>query len=256
MKVLAFYNIKGGVGKTTSAVNVAYAAARDGFRTLVCDLDAQGSASFYFKISAKGPKAKNIASGSKKIEDRIKGTNYEGLHILPSHLSYRNLAVALSEKKKSLSRLKSSLKGVGGGYDLLIIDSPASLDLEAENIFRMADIILVPLIPTTLSLNSYAMIRNFFDKKDLDTGKIRLFFALADLRKKMHRSAIEEFRDSSPEGFHTVIPYSSAVEKMGISREPLLAHGRKNKAASAYEDLWSEIREAAGLILPPTPLNR
>lgn len=253
MKVLAFYNIKGGVGKTTAAVNVAYAAGRDGFETLLCDLDAQGSASFYLKVKAKGPKAKKLTSGGKKIEDRIRGTNYARLHILPSHLSYRNLAVELSEKKKSGSRIKSSLKRVGKGYDLLIIDSPASLDLEAENIFRMADIILIPIIPTTLSVNSYTLIRDFFEKKGLDTFKIRLFFALADLRKKMHQSTIEEIKSSSPEFFHTVIPYSSAVEKMGLYREPLLARSRKIKAALAYEDLWTEIREAAGLITSPTP---
>ncbi|MFP4564130.1 MAG: ParA family protein, partial [Spirochaetia bacterium] len=200
-------------------------------------------------------KAKKLASGGKKIRDRIKDTNYEGLHILPSHLSYRDLALELNEKKKSGSRIKTSLKQAAKGYDLLIIDSPASLDLEAENIFRMADIILIPLIPTTLSLNSYTLIREFLEKQELDSVKIRLFFALADLRKKMHRSIIEEIKPSSPEFFHTVIPYSSAVEKMGLYREPFLTHSRKTKAALAYEDLWTEIREEAGLITAPIPRN-
>ena len=255
MKVIAFYNIKGGVGKTTAAVNIAYAAARDGFRTLLCDLDAQGSASNYFKITAKGPKAKKLVSGGRKIGERIRESGYEGLYILPSHISYRNLAVELSNRKKSGTRMKSSLEQAGGDYDILIVDSPATLDLEAENIFRTADLIVVPLIPTTLSVNSYALVRNFFEKKGLDGSRIRIFFALADLRRKMHRTTIEDFKNSA-EAFRTVIPYSSAVEKTGLIREPLLARSRSSRAASAYEGIWTEIREAGDLNPPPRPPNR
>ncbi len=243
MKTLAIYNMKGGVGKTTAAVNLSYLAAGDGFQTLLCDLDPQGAASYYLRVKApKKFKAKNLVKGDKKFLSAIKATNYENLDILPADFSFRNMAAVLHEKKHPVEKLKDSLEEVEDEYDLIIIDAPAGLDLEAENIFNAADIILLPLIPSTLSINTYQTITKYFHKKDLNLSKVWVFFSLADKRKKLHIETIETMRQQQSNVLFTVVPYSSAIEKMGITREPVPLKSSKSKAAISFIDLWEEIK--------------
>ena len=243
MKTVAIYSMKGGVGKTTSAVNLSYLAASSGFRTLLCDLDPQGSSSYYLRVRApKKFKAKNLVKGDDRFLSAVKGTDYENLDILPADLSFRNLATLLHEKKKPTKKLGSSLKELKDEYDLLFLDAPAGLDLEIENIFSASDIVLVPLIPTTLSINTYRMVSSFFRKKELNLSKLWLFFSLVDKRKKLHVETIETMRQQQSNLLFTWIPYSSTVEQMGVTREPVPGKHPRSKAAAAYRDLWEELK--------------
>ena len=102
MPIIALYHIKGGVGKTATAVNLSYLAAKNGDRILLIDLDPQGSASFYFRVRpSKKLKSKSLIQGGKKVDQNIKGTDYGNLDILPSTLSYRKLDLRLNILKKS-----------------------------------------------------------------------------------------------------------------------------------------------------------
>lgn len=109
MKVLALYSIKGGVGKTSSAVNLAFIAARNGYRTLLWDLDPQGASSYYFRIKPriKGG-SKGLIAGKRELDDLIKGTDFEGLDLLPSDFSFRNLDLVLDTKKTDSTVKKAS----------------------------------------------------------------------------------------------------------------------------------------------------
>ena len=99
MKIYASYNIKGGVGKTTAAVNLAYLSAADGDRTLLWDLDPQGAASFLFRIK---PRVKGggqaLIQGTKTLDDAIKGTDFDCLDLLPADFTYRNMDLLLGKK--------------------------------------------------------------------------------------------------------------------------------------------------------------
>ena len=128
MKVLATYNIKGGVGKTATAVNLAHVAAAQGNRVLVWDLDPQGAATFYFRVKPKvkgGGKA--IVRGSLELGDAIKATDFDNLDLVPADFSYRHLDLWLDDAKKPLVRIRRALRQVSEEYDYVFLDCPPSI---------------------------------------------------------------------------------------------------------------------------------
>ena len=243
MKIIAVYNIKGGVGKTATAVNISYMASRDGYTTLLCDLDPQASASYYFRIKAKVKAGKkSLLEGGKTIEKSIKATDFDHLDLLPSDFSFRNLDISLNHSRKSKTTLRTSLKVLKHEYDLIFLDCPPNITLVSENVFRAADIILVPIIPTTLSARSYKTLNDFFSRKKLSRKKLIPFFSMVERRKKIHLETINQMSGVTPAILDSVIPYSAIVERMGIYRNPLLVYSPKSPAAQAYESLWQEIQ--------------
>ena len=152
MKTVATYSIKGGVGKTTTAANLAWAAAQEGRRTLLIDLDPQGASSFYFRVRPRqGQKVKTLLKGGETLKAGIRASDHDGLDVLPAHLSYRHIDVLLDGMKKSRMQLKRSLQALKDEYDLVVLDAPPNITLASENLFAAADLILVPVIPTPLS---------------------------------------------------------------------------------------------------------
>lgn len=241
MSVIALYHIKGGVGKTAAAVNLAYLASQSGSTTLLCDMDPQGSASYYFRIRPpKKHRAGKMLKGGKKISASLKGTDYRNLDALPSHLSYRNLDIRLDGLKRPQTTLRDLLRPLKKEYGYIFLDSPPNITLVSENIFRAADLILVPVIPTTLSVLALDRLEEFFKSKRLDRKKLKAFLSMVEKRKTMHQQICAE-KLPDKQFFKTLIPYSAVVEKMGIHREPVLRYARTSAAAQAYQDLWREI---------------
>ena len=242
MITIAIYNIKGGVGKTASAVNLAYLSAENGQRTLLCDLDPQGSASYYFRVKARLKSGKkSIIRGGKTIEKNIKATDYANLDLLPSDFSLRNLDISLDHTKKSKTKLRSTLKTFKNEYDYIFLDCPPNITLVSENIFLAADYVVVPIIPTTLSYRSYQKLLDFFRRKKLKRGKIIPFFSMVERRKAMHMETIDLVRKSFPVILDTQIPYSSVIERMGIYRQSVVAYKASTHAAKAYLSLYDEL---------------
>lgn len=137
MQIVACYSNKGGVGKTATAVNLAYAFATSGRRTLLCDLDPQGASGFYFRV--KPSKKLTEARFFEDVEHftkSIRGSDYDNLDILPANMSFRDFDVFLSKMKDARSRLKKALKAVKGDYDIVLLDCPPNISILSENIFR------------------------------------------------------------------------------------------------------------------------
>ncbi len=243
MRVLAAYNIKGGVGKTSAAVNLGYLAAREGARTLVWDLDPQGAASFYFRIKPKikgGPR--RLFRGKNHVPDLIKGTDYRNLDLLPADFSYRKLELILNDGKKRRRRLQKIVRPLRNEYDYVFIDCAPSISLVSENVFALSDALLVPTIPTTLSLRTLVRLLDFRAKHESKNLAILAFFSMVDRRKALHRLILDRPPQNARCILKTSIPYASDVEKMGIHRAPLSTYAGRGTAAVAFEDLWTEIK--------------
>lgn len=243
MKTIALYSIKGGVGKTAAAVNLSYLASRDSSSpTLICDLDPQGASSYYFRITAREKfNSTRFLQGSKKMYRNIKATDYDRLDLLPSDFSYRNLDLELLDEKKPQKKLRKNIGEFSEEYRYVFFDCSPNLTLFSESIFAAADIILVPVIPTTLSIRTYEQLRTFFTESSIDASKIRAFFTMVERRKSLHRDIIDSYANT-PGFLQESIPYNSEVEKMGLYRAPLNAVMPSSVASKAYCRLWDELR--------------
>jgi chromosome partitioning protein len=237
-RVLATYNIKGGVGKTSSAVNLAALAAREGAPTLLWDLDPQGGATYLFRVKPK------IRGGAEKLLGRstdpaaaIKATDEPGLDLLPADFSYRHMDLALDQFKKPTRRLGKVLQPLLEEYQYIFLDCPPSISLVSESVFEAADALLVPVVPASLSARTLAQLEAV-----LDGGpQLLAFFSMVDLRRRLHRDIVEELRAERADVLEAMIPMSAEIERMGARRASLAAFAPRGRAVAAYEALWAEI---------------
>jgi chromosome partitioning protein len=242
--VLATYNIKGGVGKTSAAVNLAHLAAAGGARTLLWDLDPQGASTYLFRVRprVKGG-ARKLVRGRSDVDALIKGTDFERLDLLPADFSYRHMDLAIDAAKKPTRTLSRVLQPLAGEYDYVFLDCPPSLSLVSESVFDAADVLLVPLIPATLSSRTFDQLLDVVG----DAARVLAFFSMVDGRKRLHREVMEALRAQHPEAvLRTAIPSASDVERMGLRRTVIQEVAPRGRAALAYRALWDEVRERLG----------
>jgi cellulose biosynthesis protein BcsQ len=226
MTTLAIYSNKGGVGKTAAAVNLSYLAAQTGAKTLLCDLDPQGSATYYFRVKPK------LRSGAKGF---VKG----GKQVYKS----RNLDVTFSILKRSKKRLKKILNPFRVEYDLIILDCPVTISILADNILNAVDYTLVPLIPTTLSVRTYRQLLAFCQKNKYAVNRIYSFFSMVDRHKKMHKELMATVAGEFNGVLQSFIPYLAQIEKMGIHREPVAVSAPRSVASNSYQNLWKKVQK-------------
>ncbi len=249
MKVISSYSIKGGVGKTALAVNLAYAFCESGRRTLLVDLDPQGAASFYFRVgSAEKYRIRDSRSLAEGLRKNIRESDYPGLDIIPSSLAYRHFDILLDGMAKRRKQFRMVLDEFRQDYDLIIMDCPPNITLLSENVFRASDLILVPVIPTVLSQRTLEQLTGFFSEEELPCHILRPFFSMVQKRNRMHRDIMEELPLSHPGFLKTVIPFSADVERMGARRMPLLAYSSASDAAAAYRSVCEEIIALSGIL--------
>lgn len=248
MRVLATYNIKGGVGKTATAVNLGFCAARDGRRTLIWDLDPQGAATFYLRVRAKVKGGgRKLIRGKRPLPEQIRGSDFDGLDLLPADFSYRHMDQDLEATPRPVRQLERLLEPLAGEYDLVLLDCAPSITLVSEAIFVAANALLVPTIPTTLSLRTLDRLARHLDKKGRRRAELLPFFSMIDRRKKLHREICDGAEELGLETLEASIPNSTVVEQMGLRRAPVGAWAPRSSAARAYRRLWREVRARVGL---------
>jgi len=247
VKTLATYNIKGGVGKTAAAVNLAYLSARGGRRTLLWDLDPQGAASYLLRVRphVKGG-GKALIRGKRTLDQARRPTEFDNLDLVPADFTYRNLDLVIDAAKRPTERIARLVDPLEDQYDVAILDSPPGISLVSENVVHAADLLLVPLIPTTLSVRTLDQLTEFV--ADLAHPPTLLpFFTMVDGRKRLHREITTELRSQRKDVATTAIPALALVEQMAVHRAPLPAFAPRSRVTRSYESLWEEVRRRAGL---------
>lgn len=237
--MLAIYSPKGGVGKTSLAVNLAWAAATlSSRRTLLWDLDAQGAASLILAPDRKRrDDARAVIERDIAPEELILPTAVRGLDLLPADASLRTLD-ALFEgigAKKRLLRIGELLRK---RYDRVVVDCPPGLGATAEQIIRSASLIVVPVIPSALSISATQELTAYLRGRRDGGPPVMEVFSLVDRRRASHRGALAAAPDRA------AIPMASAVEQMASRHAPLGAYAPRSPAAKAVAALWTRVERA------------
>jgi cellulose biosynthesis protein BcsQ len=242
MEIIAIYNIKGGVGKTTTAVNLAYRSAADGWRTLLWDLDPQGAATY---IMRREPQieggSKHLIRGETDLADHVVATDHAGLDLVPADFSYRRMDVHLHQRKNPATRLMKLMRPMQERYASLILDCAPGMSLVSENVIHGADALVVPLLPSPLSVRTLEQLLEFVAHKGWSDLKVLPFFSMVDRRKLLHRETIEALRGRFPLILATEVPYGSDYERLTLRRAPVESYAPGSDAAGVYRALWREI---------------
>lgn len=237
--IIAVYSAKGGVGKTTLAVNLAWASASLSRRkTLLWDLDAQGGASYILARDEVGPGVRKRIVGNDNLAKLIQHTSTDRLDILPADASLRHLDRDFHELGKR-RRLAKVAESISAGYDRVIIDCPPGLTDTSDQILRAADLVVVPVIPSALSQRALDVIKDHLTQKKGPKVVLAPVFSMVDRRRMLHRAELEE-RPAWP-----IIPMASAFERVSQERAPI---GELLPPSSlpvmAIAELWRRLERA------------
>lgn len=242
-RVIGSFAIKGGVGKTATVVNLAYLAASEGAHTLIWDLDPQGAVSFYYRVEPQRRGGiRRMLTRAGRLHEAIRSTDYANLDLIPAGDGNRKMERVMHEASKPLRVMASRLREVDRHYDFVFLDCPPGLSLLSQSVLQGLDALIVPIVPTTLSLRTWQQLTEYLAKQGPQDLKVLPFYSMCDRRKRLHCQIMDEPLEGPTHPLDHSIPYAVEVERMGQKREPVDRFASTSDAAVAYRGLWEDIK--------------
>lgn len=247
-KIIAVANQKGGVGKTTTAVNLAAALGGKGKRVLLCDTDPQGNSTSGVGVDRRSCKtsAYEVMIGGAKAKEALVKTEFQNLWLLPSHMDLAAAEIELASLENREAMLKNALGAVRGDFDYILVDCPPSLGLITTNALTAADTILIPIQCEYYALEGLSQLMNTVRRVKRQYNPLLdiegVLLTMYDGRLNLTQQVVEEVKKYFPRKvFKTVIPRTVRLSEAPGFGQPVLYYDRSSRGAQSYGELAEEI---------------
>lgn len=253
MRSIGFISEKGGVGKTTTTLNVAAAFGKRGLRVLVVDADPQANASHVLLKGepARRPSLFDVLIGEADATAAVVPTHFKGVDVLPSDAGLADAMVLLASEVGRERRLRSAMEEAQEAYSFVLVDTAPTRSILTTNVLNYVQEIIVPFTPGLFGVlglgqlqRDVEQVRRFLENKSLRIGGVVL--TAAD-RNNVHKDVEDQLRSVfGPVVFKTRIPRNIKIEEAHGRHEPVAVYAPRSVGATAYESLAKEIMDGDG----------